>query len=67
MVGIIIGLGFSFAMSRVLGGMLYGVSLTDPLTFALMAALLGAALLLACYLQARRATKVETVVALRSD
>jgi hypothetical protein len=55
-VGIIIGLGISFAMSRVLGGMVYGVSLTDPLTFALMAALLGTTLLLACYLPARRAT-----------
>jgi predicted permease len=67
MVGIIIGLGFSFAMSRVLGGMLYGVSLTDPLTFALMAALLGAALMLACYMQARRATKVYPVAALKRD
>jgi len=67
MVGIIIGSGFSFAMSRVLGGMLYGVSLTDPLAFALTAALLGAALLLACYMQARRATKVDPVAALKRD
>ena len=65
MAGIIIGLGISFAMSRVLGGQVYGVSLTDPLTFALMAALLGMTLFLVCYLRARQATKVDPMVALR--
>jgi putative ABC transport system permease protein len=66
-VGIIIGLGISFAMSRVLGGQVYGVSLTDPLTFALTAALLGTTLLLACYLPARRAAKVNSMVELRRE
>jgi len=46
---------------------LNGVSLTDPLTFALIAALLGAALMLACFMQARRATKVYPVAALKRD
>jgi predicted permease len=63
--GAAIGLAVSLAVSRLLSGELFHVSAFDPLTFALMAAALIAAALLASYIPARRATRVDPMVALR--
>jgi predicted permease len=63
--GIVIGLGASFALTRALSSLLFGVSATDPLTFAAVAILLLLVALLACYLPARRAMRTDPLTALR--
>ena len=67
LVGVAIGLLASFALTRFMEKLLFGVSPTDPMTFASIALFLAAVALLACYIPARRATRVDAIAALRAE
>jgi predicted permease len=66
LIGMLIGLGGALAMTRLMKTLLFEVTATDPLTFGGVALLLMCVVLLACYLPARRATKVDPLIALRN-
>ena len=65
--GLIVGLAAAVGLTRVMVGMLYRVSPLDPLTFVLVGAILGLVAVLASYFPARRATRVDPVIALRAE
>jgi putative ABC transport system permease protein len=67
LIGVVIGLAGAFAVTRAISSLLFGVGATDPVTFVIVTILLVVVALLACWIPARRATKVDPLVALRHD
>ena len=67
LIGTVAGLAGAFALTRVLRSLLFEVSTTDPVVFATVPLLLCAVAMLACYLPARRAAKMDPLIALRYE
>jgi putative ABC transport system permease protein len=65
--GIVIGLLASLALTRLMESLLFRISKTDPVTFVVIALVLGIIPLVACYIPARRATRVDPILALRHE
>ena len=65
--GMFIGVGVSFALNRAIQSVLWGVTPTDPVTYLLALGALAAVALMACYIPARRALKIDPVIALRIE
>ena len=66
-IGVAVGVGLAVAVARLISTVLFGVTPTDPLTYASMAVALAGVAMLACYIPARRAVKVDPIVALRYE
>jgi putative ABC transport system permease protein len=67
LIGVVIGILAAFALTRIIAGLLYGVSAVDPVTFVCIPVLLAIVTLLASYLPARRASRVDPIIALRNN
>ena len=67
LIGVAIGIGASLGLTRLMANQLFGVSAHDPLTFAGVGVLLLLVAVAACYIPARRATRVDPMIALRHD
>jgi ABC-type antimicrobial peptide transport system permease subunit len=65
--GVLIGIGSGLALTRFMRSLLFGVSATDPLTFASVSILLTLVALAACWIPARRATRIDPIAALRYE
>ena len=67
LMGVVVGLAGALALTRVMSSLLFGVTERDPITFGVVAVLLVAVAFIACFVPARRATRVDPLIALRCE